>query len=304
MRLRLIVNPTARSGRGAAYLDAALPVLRRAGGGEPEVVASRSAAHVAALAAEIAPDPDATVVICGGDGSLYAAVQGMVGARAALGVLPFGTGNDFATCLGIPADPVGAAEVIAAGRVRLIDLGRAEPAVGGGPAIHFNCVAGVGLDADGIRHLRRVPWLTGNIKYAYGALRALWGWRPRRVRLRADDAGYDGPLMTVSIANTPTYGGGMKMTPDARMDDGLLDLCIIGQVPRGQLLRLMPEVYSGGHVGRPGVHVMRGRTVTVEADRPIPVCLDGELTELTTPAKFTVLPGALRVPAPAVGAAR
>lgn len=297
MRLRLIVNPTSRSGKGAAFLDAALPVLRRADR-RVELVCSRSAQHVAELAAEVAPDPDAAVVVCGGDGSLFAAVQGLVGGRCALGVLPFGTGNDFARCLGLPSDPVAAAEVIAAGATRPVDVGQAESTAGAGRPIYFNCVAGVGMDADGIRHLRAVPWLTGNIKYAYGGLRALWGWRPRRVKLRADAESYDGPINTVCIANTATYGGGMKIVPDARMDDGRLDVCIIGDVPRGRLLSLLPAVYSGGHVGRPGVRLLRAKRIELESDRPIPVCLDGELTELTTPARFAVIPGALRVLGP------
>src|SRR5207248_883935 len=128
--------------------------------------------------------------VCGGDGSAHAAVQGLAGRGKPMGLLPLGTGNDLARNLGLPRDPAAAADVVLAGRTRAMDLGLVRARGVSGPetqslARYFNCVAGIGLDADAIEYIRRAPWLRGSVKYAYGGIRALLTYRPRRVRVAA-----------------------------------------------------------------------------------------------------------------------
>jgi diacylglycerol kinase (ATP) len=300
-KLRLIVNPSSRSGRGARHLSAALPVLQR-GPWAVEVCESRSAGHFTELVAEAAAAGYGAVVVCGGDGSLYAAVGGVVGTQSALGLLPLGTGNDFAMHAGLPLDPAAAAEVVVRGHVRTVDVGLATGLGQRARPIPFNCVAGVGLDADAIRHLRAAPWITGSVKYAYGGLRALWDYRAKPVTVTVDDGDarrrWAGKIMFVAVTNTRSYGGGMLVSPTAELDDGRLDVCVVGEMGRGRMLLSFPKLYEGRLADLPRVKTAQAPAVVIDSPVPLPVCLDGEFTDLTTPVRIEALPRALRLLAP------
>jgi YegS/Rv2252/BmrU family lipid kinase len=207
-------------------------------------------------------------------------------------VLPGGRGNDFARVLGIPAEPEAACQVLAAGQTRALDLGCAGESI-------FVGIASCGFDSEANRVANETRLVRGNLVYAYGALRALAGWRPVRFEVRVDGGPpreYTG--YTVAAANSKAYGGGMFMAPDASLEDGMLDVVIVEQAPKLRFLALLPTVFSGRHVRQPNVHVLRGAQIEIRAERPFTVYADGDpIAEL--PVTVRALAAAVRVIVPA-----
>jgi YegS/Rv2252/BmrU family lipid kinase len=290
-RLALIVNPHAGGGRTAAQLESVQAELTRLGL-EHRLELTRSIEHAQALARSASAAGEIAVAF-GGDG-LAGAVAGALreADRGILGVLPGGRGNDFARALGIPLEPVPACRVLAAGTEQALDLGDA-----GGRT--FIGIASCGFDSEANRIANSTRLVRGNLVYAYGALRALAGWRPATFTVTIDDqpprrfTGY-----SVAAANSKAYGGGMMLAPGASLTDGELDIVISGQVSKLRFLRLLPTVFDGSHVEQPQVTVLRGREVAIAADRPFTVYADGDpITDL--PATIRAVPAAVRVLVPA-----
>jgi YegS/Rv2252/BmrU family lipid kinase len=291
-RVCLIVNPSAGGGRARRAWPAVLAALEGYGL-DVRSEATRDLAHARELAGGAARGGE-TVVCLSGDGMVGAAADVLREVPGAvLGVLPGGRGNDLARVLGIPADPVDACAVIAAGFARELDLGEV-----GGRA--FVGIASVGFDSEANRIANEAPSRLGNLVYAYGALRALIGWRPARFEIELDPPGerhsFEG--YTVGAANSKTYGGGMKAAPEALLDDGLLDVVVLERVGKIEFLtKILPKVFSGEHVHEASVKVFRAREVAVAADRPFVAYADGDpIAQL--PARIRAVPGAVRVLVP------
>jgi YegS/Rv2252/BmrU family lipid kinase len=226
------------------------------------------------------------VVIGGGDGTLNAAAPGLVGTGLPLGVIPLGTANDLARTLGLPPDPAEAAQVIAAGRVRRIDLGE----VNGHP--FFN-VASIGFGVDLTRALTRDSkrrW--GALGYAVAGLRALGRLRPFSAEIIEDGATHHSRTVHVAVGNGRHYGGGMTISEDARIDDGRLDLYSLEVQSLWRLLLLAPALRSGRHHAWAEIRTLSGDEIELRTRRPRSVNTDGEITT-RTPARFRVLRGAL-----------
>ena len=276
----LLVNPTAGGGRARLVaLEAAR--LLRAAGHEVEVHVTTAKGEVERLAREAAGKDVRQVLVCGGDGTVHEAVNALAGTRTALAILPGGRGNDLAATLGVPIDPAGAVRHLLRGGVRRIDLGVVN-------GRRFATVAGIGFDAEVAMRTNRGGWRgAGRLAYVGGILASLAAFRAPRLVVTAGDARRDGRYLICAVSNTGRYGGGVLIAPDARADDGLLDLCLIGQVSRLRLLRLLPSAYSGGHTRAREVEMLRGAVVTVESDAPLPIIADGEAVG-HTPARFTV----------------
>jgi YegS/Rv2252/BmrU family lipid kinase len=289
----LLVNPSAGGGKAGRVLPDVLAALE---GHDLDVRSeltrdldhARELARSASLAGE-------TVVCLSGDG-LVGAVADVLRETpdALLGVLPGGRGNDLARVLGIPADPVQACAVIAAGFSRRLDLGEV-----GGQA--FVGIASVGFDSDANRIANEAPAWLGGLVYAYGALRALWSWTPARFEIELDPPGerHSFTAYTVGAANSKTYGGGMRAAPDALLDDGLLDVVVLESVSKLRFIaKILPKVFSGAHVDEPGVRVFRARELSVTADRPFTMYADGDpIGEL--PLRVGAVNCAVRVLVPA-----
>jgi YegS/Rv2252/BmrU family lipid kinase len=267
----LIVNPSAGGGKAGRVLPDVLAALEGHGLQVHSELTrdldhARELARSAALAGE-------TVVCLSGDGMVGAVADTLRELPdALLGVLPGGRGNDLARVLGIPADPVQACAIVAAGFSRRLDLGEV-----GGQA--FVGIASVGFDSEANRIANEAPSRLGNLVYAYGALRALIGWRPARFEVELDPPGERHSFMayTVGACNSKTYGGGMRAAPDALLDDGLLDVVVLENVSKIRFLtRILPKVFSGKHVLEPNVKVFRAREVSVSADRPFTMYADGD----------------------------
>jgi YegS/Rv2252/BmrU family lipid kinase len=310
--LCLIVNPSAGGGKAGRVLPAVRAALD-AHGLRVRGELTRDLAHARELAREAALAGE-TVVCLSGDGMVGAVADVLREFPGALlGILPGGRGNDLARVLGIPADPVEACAIVAAGFSRRLDLGEVATEMGphaGTPdetrasGQAFVGIASVGFDSEANRIANEAPAWLGGLVYAYGALRALLFWRPARFQIELDPPGerhsFDG--YTVGAANSKTYGGGMRAAPDALLDDGLLDVVVLESIGKLSFLtRILPKVFSGAHVREPNVKVFRAREIAVSADRPFIMYADGDpIGEL--PLRVRAIGGAVRVLVPADGA--
>jgi YegS/Rv2252/BmrU family lipid kinase len=286
----LVVNPSSGRGKAARILPDVLARLTGMGC-DVEVLESRSAEHASELGASSASRHEVVAAV-GGDGMVAFVAQGVIGSRAALGIVPAGTGNDLAANLGYARrKPLEACAVIARGTRRSIDIGRIE----GGRA--FLCVAGGGFDSEVNREANGIRYLRGTSVYLVAVLRTLKRFRPARFDVALDDDRRSFAGMFVAVGNASSYGGGMRITPDARLDDGVFDVCMVGEMGRAALLAQLPRLFTGGHVRHPAVEVARARRVRIEADRPFALYADGEQIG-PLPATLTLEPSALNVVAP------
>jgi diacylglycerol kinase (ATP) len=277
---------------------------------------------------------DADVILLfGGDGTVHRHLGQLVALGLPVLVVPAGSGNDFARSLGLRRvrDSLSAwwtfcgdAGHIPAENVRAIDLGFIAPvgSAGGVPAPHapardlvsgpvyFACVAGVGLDGEVAARANRLPrWLRGHGGYVLSLVPTIFAFAPLPIKIltcaespfEVSSAGSatwgtrsDRLTVLAAFANAPVYGGGMKIAPRAKMDDGLLDVCVVGAVDRFRLLRLFPSVYGGNHLKIPEVEYFQASRVRVETERSLDVYADGEYV-CRTPVELGVHRAALRV---------
>jgi diacylglycerol kinase (ATP) len=288
MTTRLIVNPAAAGGRTLARAEALRPRLQTIFG-PLEWCVNESPAHVTALARDAARQGHPRVIVAGGDGTVHFAANGVVDTPTALAIVPLGTGNDVAIGVGLPAEPVAALDVLAANHVRAIDVGRVADRV-------YVCVLGVGLDTPAIHVIERLRALPRTrLLYNYAALHSIVTYRPPTIRVTHEGGSVEQPVAFAAVTNTHTYAGGIRICPAARVDDGRLDLCVIAGLPWPKLLLRFGRVKSGRHAGLAGVTLAQSAWVRMESRQPVPVTLDGELTDLTTPIEVRAAPGALRV---------
>jgi YegS/Rv2252/BmrU family lipid kinase len=284
----VIVNPHAGGGRAARLLPRVERALR-GHGVRYRVERTRSLPHARELARDALANGEVAAAM-GGDGLLGAVAGELRGTDGVLGVLPGGRGNDFARKLGLATDLAAACAVLARGRTRRIDVADVDGRT-------YLGIASAGFDSDvqDIANATRLP--LGRLVYSYATLRALAGWRPAGWTVVVDGATHAFRGFSVAVANSGVYGGGMRLAPDAVLDDGLLDVVMLGDKPRRRLLVTLPKVYRGTHINDPRLVLVRGRAVTFEADRPFVAYADGDPIA-SLPATVRVAPRALRVLAP------
>lgn len=289
MPLALLVNPHSAGGKTLKLLprvEAALDAARA----EFRVQRTKGIEHGVEQAL-LAIEADEVPVVMSGDGLLGAVGGAMAGTETPLGIIPGGRGNDLARVLEIPADPEAAVAVLLAGQSRRIDVGEAN-------GKRFLGIVSVGFDSECNRLANEVKFLRSNLVYAYSAIRTLIGWKPARFTIRVDQERTRFSGYSVSVANNSTFGGGMRIAPQAELDDGQFDIVTIGEVGKLRYVANLPKVFKGAHVDEEQVSVFRAQHLELTASRPFPVYADGEhLTEL--PASLRVLPRALSVLVPA-----
>ncbi len=292
--LRVIVNPNAGGGRAQRLLPLVESALR-ARSAEHRIDRTRSLEHAAELARDAAQAGELAVAM-GGDG-LVGAVAGALRETpaAVLGVIPAGRGNDLARKLAIPADPTGACATLLDGRPRTIDLAEVNGRI-------YLGIASAGIDSDiqVIANANRLP--LGSHVYVYATLRALATWKPARFEVAVDGRELHFSGYSVAVANSGVFGGGMYLSPDSQIDDGVLEVVAFEAIPKRRYLANLPRVFKGTHLQEPGAHVLSGKTVTISTDRPFQVFADGE-PMVDLPATVQVLPQAIRVMAPTEDAA-
>jgi len=260
----------------------------------------------------VATDQADVILIFGGDGTIHRHLSQLVRLGLPVLIVPAGSGNDFARALGLRRvrDSLAAWRRFCAGQgdVRAIDLGVVTPSAvaGGAPAPqdsqhHFCSVAGVGLDSEVARLANGLPrWLRGHGGYALTLAPTIFRFAPLPMKISTPtEAGgwatrSDQPTILAAFANTSTYGGGMKIAPRAHMDDGRLDVCVIGGIDPFKLACMFPTVYFGRHLGIREVEYFQAELLRVETETPLDVYADGEFV-CRTPVEVSVQPGALKV---------
>ena len=218
-----------------------------------------------------------------------------------LAVIPRGTGWDFVRTFDIPRDLDGALDVALAGSVREIDLGVATYRTRAGEEARstFANVASAGISgAIAQRANESSKALGGKISYYWATLAVFFGWETGEMRVTVGGESRSGKMIDAMVCNGRFLGGGMMMCPDAEPDDGLFDVLLIGDVTKRDLAFVLPKTYKGKHLPHPRLELLRGSVVTIESDEPLPVELDGEQPG-TTPARFEIVPRALRLRVPA-----
>ena len=250
--------------------------------------------HLGAAAGEA---QDLLLVVVGGDGTVNEVVNGVAGTDAEIAILPSGTGQDFARTHGVPSRAEGAVRVALGEKTRTIDLGRVE--LDDGTSRLFANVASAGMSGAVARRANAMSKvLGGRVTFFYALTREFLAWQNTRVAVELDEGvRREGAMHDVIVANGRYHGGGMKLAPDARQDDGAFDVVLIGDVTKPDFVTTAPKLYSGRYLSHPKVELLRSASVRIEAAEPLPLEVDGEPIG-TTPARFEIVPAALRLRVP------
>lgn len=293
MQLKVLWNPSAGRGRTRRNLAEALLRLENAGA-TLDCEESRSPAHLSELAASASKAGYDRVVICGGDGSVNLTVRQFDLDTGVLGVIPLGSGDDFAKTIGITHGVHHACDAITGGKIREVDVAIAN-------GMRYLGVAGLGFDSEVAAYAPNVKLLRGSLVYLYSIFRVLPTFEPRNVHVLVDGVERDEVIMFAAIGNIHRYGAGVQIVPQAVPDDGELDLCLVRRCTRFELLRTLPRAYAGKHVTSPFVSIERGRHFEFSSETEMKVYADGERVG-TTPLTISIEPKRLRVAVPPVDA--
>jgi len=282
--VHVLANPAARGGRTAAHVASVIDAFRSRGI-EVEQLNADTAEATETVAAGVTAAGAERLVVIGGDGMVHLAVQAVAHSNTILGIVPFGTGNDFAGGLGLPTDMEAAvdaalAEPTAIDLMQIGDRWAASVATSG-----FS--VSVNIRANAMR------WPRGASRYTLATLLELPKLRATDYQLTIDGVTHDLPAVLVTVANTSDFGGGMRITPAAKATDGFLDVTVVGDIGRLELLRWFRKVFDGSHLNSPKVTTLRGREITVVAPTT-PVWADGEPI-CQSPVTIAAAPGALRL---------
>jgi diacylglycerol kinase (ATP) len=284
--IALLTNPTAGKGMGARVSNRALSRLRE-GGLVVRNLQGRDADEALDLAKQCVTDGVEALVVCGGDGMVHLAVQAVAETGTPLGMIPAGTGNDVARYFELPRkDPEAAADVVLAGRTRTIDLARSG-------SRYFVTVLAAGFDAIVNERANRMTWPKGQMRYNIATLAELRVFEPLPYILQIDGREITLDAMLVAVGNGPSFGGGLRITEGAVLDDGLLDVVIIKPMSKPNLIRTYPKLFKGTHIHHPQYEHHHARSVTVAAPGIVSYA-DGERFG-PLPLTVECAPGALTV---------
>ncbi|MEV0697306.1 YegS/Rv2252/BmrU family lipid kinase [Saccharopolyspora sp. NPDC050389] len=290
MRCVLVINPAAGGGLSAKVVGELVGHLRSVC--DVKTVLAADARGTADAAKRAVADGADVLAVVGGDGVAHLAVQACAESATALALIPAGTGNDLARGLGVPRDPAVAAravaEAIRAEERRRIDLGKVA---GGG---WFATVLCAGFDSRVNARANRMRWPRGQRRYDLAVVRELLSLRPRPLRVETDAGTTELTATLVAVGNTACYGGGIPVCPDADAGDGLLDLTVVGEVARRDLVRILPSLRTGRHIEHPAVCTLRAQRVRLGGENGWTAYADGE-PQARLPLSMRCVPGALTV---------
>lgn len=295
-KIAVILNPTSGRGRGESQRETIHRLMDSAATASPHPVeweifrtyARGDATHLAKHASDEGAD---IVVAAGGDGTCGEVVNGIAGGQAAFGVIPVGTGNDFARTIGVFGELETAIDILFSDHSRMVDLGKI------GDRWFLN-VAGCGFDAKVAERVNRgYRHLNDSMAYIAGVLQTLISFKSPHFKLTMDGSTYESDGMLCTIANAPSYGGGMRVAPQAEIDDGVLDICFLKHAGRIEFLRAFPKVFKGEHVTHPKVRMFHAKRGRVETIPPMPILVDGEVIG-ETPVDFEIKPHIIKVMSP------
>jgi diacylglycerol kinase (ATP) len=289
-RIHLILNPVANKGRAGRMLGDISNFLGGFGLSS-EWHVTDAPGDAARIAREL-PDHELVVAV-GGDGTVHEVASACVGTERIMGIIPAGSGNDYVKALGIGADLRRALEVIAGGKVRVVDAGEVN-------GVHFNNGLGIGFDAEVAAGVKVAPsYLGGTGRYMWSVGRLLWGFRCHEATLTLDgEKTVEAETILVAAALGTTYGAMFKLAPESKLDDGLFDVVYSEKISRLDVMRILPSALAGTILRHDEVHMKRAKTLEVKMSETVPAHVDGEILAPTRAFEARVLPGALRVLAP------
>jgi diacylglycerol kinase (ATP) len=297
----VFVNPAAGGGRAGTYLQRmrkffethALPT---------EIASTTSTQDLEARASEYIGKGHRLLFAMGGDGTFQGLANATFGSNVLLGVIPAGGGNDFAAALGLPENPIAAAEAMLRGQPRWVDLVRARTSEGRQRL--YGGGGGLGLDADAAGYAngacRRLP---GRLRYVAAALRALRGFEPLRVHAgfpESEIPSVESRMLLASVLNTPTYGAGLRLAPEAQISDGWIDAVFVDDLNLWRVLKLLPRLMYSGDLRIPEVQRIRAKRVKLTTSRPCMFHADGEIIG-PAPVEIEVVPRAVQMLTPVIG---
>ena len=290
-RTHVIVNPIAGNHKCRRFIpEATAKLLER--GISHHLKVSQYQGHIKQLALQAKERGCNRIIVCGGDGTINEAINALVDSDVNLGVLPLGTGNDFARTLGIKEDLDFACNVLRDEKVRKIDLVK----VNGDK--YYGSVGGIGFDAEvaswANRYKRFAP---GATIYLLAILAKLFTYKFKKVAIAHDTGNHTGEILMAAIGNTEWYGGGINITPTAVVDDGVLDVCVVQKINKLKLLLFFPSVLKGTHTRFSEVKLYRTKKISITSETPLPLLGDGEVLG-ETPVSLEVIPQALNIIAP------
>ena len=293
-RVCLICNPTAKSGEASRTAKQVIELLR-ARGVEPCVYETAYAGHATELSKRAYDEGYRLIAAVGGDGTMRETALPLLHTDAVFGLIPCGTGNDFARALGISTDPEIAVDTLLCGTDRMLDAGQAND------EIFFN-VAGFGFDVDVLDYTEafKPKFQNGSTAYIFGLLKAVFGLKLRRSTITFPDGAIEENVLLIAAGNGRFFGGGMEVTPNADPADGLLDFCIIHDVGFWGVLTVLPKFIKGKHLGSKYVSYRKDRCCSVVCEPQSRIEVDGERMQ-GTPVTFRILEKALRVRLPKLG---
>lgn len=284
----MVLNPAAGRGRAGQRQEE----LRRAldaAGLDAEIALTERPGHATELAHNALRAGAKVVAAAGGDGTVHEVAQALVGTEVALGVLPLGSGNDYLRALGIPNALPAAAAVLARGKSRKVDVAE----VNGQFSLNS---FGMGVEGQIAADYRRMRFFKGEIGYLYATILEVLRFRAFGAEVQGDGWQFSGRLLSVSAMNGPYAGGGFHLAPQALLDDGALDVGLIGDYPRLVRFVVLPKTRDGTYLNLSRVHAKKAQRIMIRSDRPLPVHMDGELLpQPVSEVSLTLLPGALRV---------
>ncbi|AOT70478.1 diacylglycerol/lipid kinase family protein [Geosporobacter ferrireducens] len=281
MSILFIVNPVAGKGKSlefAAYIENTL----KEKGIDYAMKFTTLKGEAEHIAKEAADGTYEKIVAVGGDGTVYEVINGLAGGTAALGVIPSGTGNDFVKTMKISPKLESALETVLNGEITAIDCGKVN-------GRYFINVASIGLDAEIVKKTEEMKkYIPGPTAYMAGLFKTLFQYRLQDVEIVIDDWVYKGKITLVAVGNGKYYGGGMKVVPSAKIDDGYFTVCLIKPMSKFKMLRLLPTIFSGDHIQESEVIILKGKKIRVSSKDPMILNTDGDISG-TTPAVLEII---------------
>lgn len=279
-RAIVVLNPVAGKGEGLSrkpWLIERLDQMEL----QYKLQVSQSEGEIEQIARNLDEKETDLLIVVGGDGSLVEAVNGLIGKSIALAVLPMGTGNDFVRSLEDKIDPETVLRAIETDSLRSVDVGMTNDRF-------FINVTGFGIDSYILANMEKIKrFFGGSAAYFVSTIYTLLGYRSQRVRIRFDDQDFEKDVMLTAICNGRYFGGGMMISPNSCVDDGLFDLVIVRKLGKLKFIRLFKRVYKGTHIEVDEVEVYRSSRFVIESETEIPINVDGNLYG-TTPLEVRV----------------
>jgi len=292
-KVLIIINPAAGKGQSKNYI-ATIKASFESANIDYQIKISNRVGNVTELAINGVKDGYNEIIAVGGDGTVIEALNGIVGTDTKLGIIPAGTGNDFVRSIGIECDFIAALNVVIEGKYELIDVGEVNNRF-------FLNVVSFGIDSEVVKIMEKIKRVvTGSAAYYVASIKAISTYKAVKMSITIDGKEYIRKAYLVAIGNGKYFGGGMKITPDANVNSGDFEICIINHISRIGLMRLLSKANTGNHVSENGVEIFKGREITIRAIADhLSVNADGNLIG-PAPAKISMFKNKLKVLSPCV----